>query len=90
MPPVSENIALRARTNTVAMMEMKTAPITQAQTAPGPASWAVRQAPKSQPEPMIPPSPVMVREIRPMSRRTLEAGKGALEGLTEKSVQRTV
>ena len=77
MPPVSENMEPSSQ-NTVAMMPMKAAPITQAQTAPGPASWAVRHAPNSQPEPMMPPSPVMVSGIRPMSRRTLGWGKRRL------------
>src|ERR1700678_2001941 len=37
--------------------------------APGPASCAARQAPNSQPEPMIDPSPVNISATAPTSRR---------------------
>ncbi|MCW0460841.1 hypothetical protein NB717_001909 [Xanthomonas sacchari] len=55
------------------------APSTQAQIAPGPASPAARQAPNSQPEPMIEPRPVSIRANGPTSRRRAEwvmAGPG--------------
>src|SRR6185312_5938511 len=51
------------------MNRMITAPITQAQIAPGPAICAARQAPNSQPEPMIEPRPVSIRANGPTSRR---------------------
>src|SRR5450432_11033 len=43
--------------------------MTQAQTASGPASPAARQAPNSQPEPMIEPRPVSIKAKGPTSRR---------------------
>src|SRR5580698_7450597 len=48
---------------------MTAAPMIQAYTAPGPASWAARQAPNSQPEPMMDPKPVNMSAIAPISRR---------------------
>ena len=48
---------------------MITAPSTQAQMASGPANRAALEAPKSQPEPMMEPMPVMVRATTPTSRR---------------------
>ena len=50
------------------MMMMIAAPSTQAQTAPGPASPAARQAPNSQPEPMMEPSPVSMSAKVPTCR----------------------
>src|SRR5579875_2267017 len=55
MPPDSGNIAPNSAYVT-AMNRITTAPITHAQTAPGPASCAARHAPNSQPEPMIAPT----------------------------------
>src|SRR5690348_4110726 len=52
------------------MNRITTAPITQAQIAPGPASCAARHAPNSQPEPMIEPSPVNISAHAPTVRRT--------------------
>jgi hypothetical protein len=37
--------------------------------APGPASWAARQAPNNQPDPMIEPKPVNISAMAPTSRR---------------------
>src|SRR5262252_13346 len=51
------------------MVMMTTAPSTQAHTAPGPASPAARQAPNSQPEPMMEPRPVIIRARVPTCRR---------------------
>src|SRR6185312_11833236 len=51
------------------MNRITTAPITQAQIAPGPANWAARHAPNSQPEPMMEPKPVNISATAPTSRR---------------------
>lgn len=48
----------------MAIMPMKTAPITQAMMAAGPATVAAWPAPKSQPEPKIEPRPIMMRAKR--------------------------
>src|SRR5262249_15439570 len=52
-----------------AIVVMITAPSTHAQTAPGPAIPAARQAPNSHPDPMIEPNPVSIRAMLPTSRR---------------------
>src|SRR5690348_1050828 len=51
------------------MNRMTTAPMIQAQIAPGPVSSAARQAPNSQPDPMIEPRPVNISAIAPTWRR---------------------
>ncbi len=51
------------------MVRATAAPITQATIEAGPASRAARSAPKSQPEPMIDPSPTAVRLMVPSERR---------------------
>src|SRR6476659_4396974 len=68
MPPDSGNIA-PSSAYVIAIIVTATAPITQAQIAPGPARPAARQAPNSQPEPMIEPRPVSIRANGPTSRR---------------------
>src|SRR5579875_768095 len=68
MPPDSGNIAPNSAYVT-AMNRITTAPITHAQTAPGPASRAGRHAPDSQPEPMIEPRPVNISAHAPTLRR---------------------
>ncbi|GAA3036248.1 hypothetical protein GCM10020000_12310 [Streptomyces olivoverticillatus] len=48
----------------MAIMPMKTAPITQATSAAGLATRAAWPAPKSQPEPKMDPRPIMIRAKR--------------------------
>src|SRR6185437_13126412 len=48
---------------------MITAPMIQEYTAPGPANWAARHAPNSQPDPMMEPKPVNISATAPTSRR---------------------
>lgn len=67
MPPDSGNIA-PSSAYVSAIARITTAPMIHAQIAAGPAIFAAFQAPNSQPEPIIEPSPVSINANGPMFR----------------------